>query len=57
MSFVNRTERADPVGRKVFELGSWGDTIVGVTLCGVILVPADVANILFHESFFKELFN
>ena len=48
MGLVNRTEGAYPVGRQVFEFGARGYTVVGVTFCGVILIPADVANIFFH---------
>lgn len=48
MTFVDRAERADPVGGQVFKLGSRGNTVLRVALCGVILIPADVANILFH---------
>jgi hypothetical protein len=48
MGLVDGAERAYPVGGEVFELGARSNAVVGVTLCGVILVPADVANILFH---------
>ena len=48
MCLVDGAERAHPVGGEVFELGARSNAVVGVTLCGVILVPADVANILFH---------
>ncbi len=51
MALVDRTERADPVGGQVFELGTGGDAVVGVALRGVILIPADVAYILFHIVF------
>ena len=46
--FIDRAERAHPVGGQILELGAGGDAVVGVALCGVILIPADVANILFH---------
>ena len=48
MSLVDRAERADPVGGQVFKLGAGSDAVVGVTHCGVVHIPADVANILFH---------
>ena len=55
MSLVYRAERADPVGGQVFELGTRGYAVVRVALCGVILIPADVANILFHIILFLEV--
>jgi hypothetical protein len=48
MCLVNRAEWAHPVSRQVFEFGAGSYAVVGVALCGVILIPADVANILFH---------
>ena len=48
MSLVNRAEGAHPVGGQVFELGAGSDAVLRVALRGVILIPADVANILFH---------
>ena len=48
MCLVDGAERAHPVGGEVFELGARSNTIIGVALSGVILIPADVANILFH---------
>ena len=51
MSLVDRAERAHPVGGQVFELGAGSDAVVGVTHCGVIHIPANVANILFHIVF------
>ena len=50
MCFVHRAEGAYPVGGQVFELGAGGDAIVGVTGCGVIHIPAHIANVLFHDS-------
>ena len=41
-------EGAYPVGGQVFEGGAGGYAIVGVALGGIILVVADVANVLFH---------
>ena len=49
--FANTAEGADPVGGDVFKFGAWGDAVVGVAFCGVILIPADVTNILFHIVF------
>ena len=51
MTLVDRAEGADPVGGQVLELGAGGDAVVGVALRGIILIPADVANILFHIVF------
>lgn len=48
MSLIYRAEGAHPVGGQVFELGARGDAVLRVALRGVILIPADVANILFH---------
>ena len=48
MSLIYRAEGAHPVGGQVLELGAGSDAVVGVALRGVILIPADVANILFH---------
>jgi hypothetical protein len=48
MSLVNRAEGAHPVGGQVLELGARGDAVLRVALRGVIFIPADVANILFH---------
>lgn len=48
MRFIDRAEGADPVGGQVFELGAGSDAVLRIALCGVILMPADVANILFH---------
>jgi hypothetical protein len=52
MGFIDRAERANPVGGEVFEFGAGGDTVVGVTNCGVIDITADIANILFHNNSF-----
>ncbi len=49
--FIDGAEGADPVGGQVFELGAGSDAVVGVALRGIILIPADVANILFHIIF------
>ena len=38
-----------PVGRNVFEGGSRGDSAVGISHYRVILIPANVANVLFHN--------
>ena len=51
MALVDRAERANPIGGEVLELGAGGNAVVRVTLRGVILIPADVANILFHIVF------
>ena len=48
MTLVDRAEGAHPVGGQVLELGAGGDAVVRIALRGVILIPADVANILFH---------
>ena len=51
VALVHRAEGAHPVGGQVFELGARGDAVVGIAFCRVILVPADVANILFHNGY------
>ena len=56
MSLVYRAEGAHPVGGQVLELGAGSDAVVGVALRGVILIPADVANILFHNGYFRLIF-
>ena len=48
MTLVHRAEGADPIGWKVLELGAGSDAVVRIALRRVILIPADVANILFH---------
>ncbi len=48
MTLVHRAEGADPIGGQFLEFGAGGNAVVGVALRGVILIPADVANILFH---------
>ena len=48
MSLIYRAEGAHPVGGQVLELGARGDAVLRVALRGVIFIPADVANILFH---------
>lgn len=48
MRFIDRAEGAHPVGRQVLELGAGSDAVLRVALCRVILIPADVAYILFH---------
>ena len=48
MALVDRAKGAHPVSREVFELGAGSDAVVRVALRGVIFIPADVANILFH---------
>ena len=48
MAFVHRAKGAHPIGGQVFELGAGSDTMLRVALRGVILIPANVANILFH---------
>ena len=48
MSLIYRAEGAHPVGGQVLELGAGSDAVLRVALRGVILIPADVANILFH---------
>ena len=51
MSLIYRAEGAHPVGGQVLELGAGSDAVLRVALCGVILIPADVANILFHNGY------
>ena len=51
MTLVYRAEGAHPVGGQVFELGAGSDAVVGVALRGIILIPADIANILFHNGY------
>jgi hypothetical protein len=46
--FIDGAEGTDPVGGQVFELGAGSDAVLRIALCRVILIPADVANILFH---------
>ena len=48
MSLIDRAEGAHPVGGQVLELGAGSDAVLRVALRGVIFIPADVANILFH---------
>ena len=48
MSLIYRAEGAHPVGGQVLELGAGSDAVLRVALHGVILIPADVAYILFH---------
>lgn len=49
MRFVDGAEGTHPVGGQVFELGAGGYAMLRIALCRVILIPADVANILFHN--------
>ena len=51
MTLVDRAEGAHPVGGQVLELGARGDAVVRIALRRVILIPADVANILFHNGY------
>ena len=51
MSLVDRAERAHPVGGQILELGAGSDAVVRVAFRGVILIPADIANILFHNGY------
>ena len=46
--FIDGAKWAYPVGGQVFEFGARGDAVVRVALRGVILIPAHIANILFH---------
>lgn len=48
VGFVYRAEGAGPIGGEVFELGTGGDAVVGVANCGVIDIPANIANVFFH---------
>ena len=57
MSLVNRAEGTHPVSGQVFELGAGSDAVVRVTLRGVILIPAYIANILFHVFLFLKVNN
>jgi hypothetical protein len=43
------TNGAHPVVWNVFEGCSWGDSTIGIALSGVVNVPTNVANILFHH--------
>ena len=56
MTLIHRAEWAHPIGGQVFKLGAGGYAVVGITFCGVILIPADVANILFHNGYFRLIF-
>ncbi len=47
---ANATHRAHPVGWNVLKGGSSGDATVRVANSGVVDIPADVANVLLHES-------
>ena len=51
MCFVDRAEWADPVGGQVLKLGAGSDAVLRIALRRVILIPADVANILFHNGY------
>ena len=53
--FIYRAERAHPIGGQVFELVAGGNAVLGVAFCGVILIPAYVANILFHLFWFLKV--
>ena len=57
MAFVYWAERAYPIGGQVLELGAGSDAVLRVTLCGVILIPAYIANILFHVFLFLKVNN
>lgn len=46
--FTYAAERAQPICRQVFKLGSRGYAIVGVAHSGVVDIPAYFANVLFH---------
>ena len=49
--FAYAAEGANPVSGEVFEGGAGGDAVVGVACCGVVLIAADFANVLFHNDF------
>ena len=51
MSLIYRAEGAHPVGGQVLEFGAGSDAVLRVALRGVIFIPADVANILFHNGY------
>ena len=48
--FLTHTaEGTHPVSREVFKGGAGGDAVVGVAFGRVVLIVADVANVLFHS--------
>lgn len=49
MRFVDGAEGTHPVGGQVFELGAGGYAVLRVALRGIVFIPADIANILFHN--------
>ena len=48
VALVDGAEGTHPVSGQVFELGAGSDAVLRVALRRVILIPAYVANILFH---------
>ncbi len=49
--FIDGAERAHPIGWQVLEFGARGYSVLWVALRWVIFIPADVANILFHNGY------
>jgi len=46
--FRRTAERTDPIFREILKCGSWGDSIVRITLDGVIHISAKITNVLLH---------
>lgn len=47
--FSYSAERTNPIFGQVGKCGSWGDAIIGIAYSGIVFVPANVTNILFHN--------
>jgi hypothetical protein len=50
--FPDAAHGAHPICGKVFKSGSGGDAVVGISCLRVVLVPANVAYVLFHTERF-----
>ena len=53
MFFADSAGRTGPVIREVFECCAGRDTVFRISLCRIIYVSADDANILFHDNVFN----
>lgn len=42
---------AHPVFGQVFKSGTGRNVVLGIAYCGVVLIAADVANVLLHDVF------
>ena len=48
--FAYTAKRTNPISGKIFERSARSDTVVRIANCGIVLVPANITNVLCHTN-------